>query len=226
MAERRPKSVADAHRGAEEAPEDEDFFGRWSRRKHEARQVEPPPDAGGERADGPAVRGGSEPPAELSDADMPPLETLGEDSDYSGFLSSGVSDDLRKLALRKLFHLPSFNIRDGLDDYDEDFRFFEPLGDVITADMRHQMEREAERAKQMAAQDSSSESEAELARADDEQESSVAGEEARSSEPVPESDATDLSQADEVQSSEPALESDTAELSRNEETNSRSEGSS
>ena len=46
------------------------------------------------------------------------------------------------MALRKLFHLPQFNFRDGLDDYAEDYTNFEPLGDIITADMRHRMERE------------------------------------------------------------------------------------
>ena len=58
-------------------------------------------------------------------------------------MSSGVSDKLRNLALRKLFHAPIFNIRDGLDEYDGDYTSFEKLGDIVTADMRHQMELEA-----------------------------------------------------------------------------------
>ena len=56
----------------------------------------------------------------LCDKDMPDLNKLNEDSDYSGFLSPGVSDKLRKLALHQLFHGQSFNVCDGLDDYDED----------------------------------------------------------------------------------------------------------
>ncbi|MGI9317276.1 MAG: DUF3306 domain-containing protein [bacterium] len=76
----------------------------------------------------------------LTDDDMPPIETLDEHSDYSGFMSPGVSDTLRKLALRKLFASAGFNIRDGLDDYDDDFTNFEPLGDLITSDMKHQAE--------------------------------------------------------------------------------------
>jgi len=79
----------------------------------------------------------------LTDADMPDIETLNGDSDYSGFLSPGVSEELRKLALRKLFNTEYFQIRDGLDDYDEEFTHFEKLGDIITADMRFQMEEEA-----------------------------------------------------------------------------------
>ena len=79
----------------------------------------------------------------LTDDDMEPVEELTEDSDYSKFMSSGVSDELRNLALRKMFHAPIFNIRDGLDEYDGDYTSFEKLGDIITADMRHQMEIEA-----------------------------------------------------------------------------------
>jgi len=79
----------------------------------------------------------------LTDDDMEPVEELTEDSDFSKFMSPGVSDELRNLALRKMFHAPIFNIRDGLDEYDGDYTSFEKLGDIITADMRHQMEIEA-----------------------------------------------------------------------------------
>ena len=84
----------------------------------------------------------------LTDEDMPGIDTLDDDSDYSGFMSEGVSEELRKLALRKLFAGVGFNIRDGLDDYDDDFRSFEALGDIITSDMKHQMELEEERKKE------------------------------------------------------------------------------
>ena len=88
----------------------------------------------------------------LTDEDMPPLDSLDEDSDYSGFLSSGVSEELRRRALRKLFSSAVFNIPDGLDDYDDDFTSFAALGDIVTSDMKHQAEMEAERAKQAQAQ--------------------------------------------------------------------------
>ena len=65
-------------------------------------------------------------------------------------MSSGVSDELRKLALRKLFHGVGFNIRDGLDDYDEDFTSFAKLGDIVTSDMRHQAEVKARKAREEA----------------------------------------------------------------------------
>jgi hypothetical protein len=83
--------------------------------------------------------------AVLTDADMPAIESLSEDSNFSQFMSSGVTDELRNLALRKMFKAPFFNIRDGLDEYDEDFTTFEKLGDIVTCDMRHQIEVEAKK---------------------------------------------------------------------------------
>jgi hypothetical protein len=83
--------------------------------------------------------------AVLTDTDMPAIESLSEDSNFSQFMSSGVTDELRNLALRKMFKAPFFNIRDGLDEYDEDFTTFEKLGDIVTCDMRHQIEVEAKK---------------------------------------------------------------------------------
>jgi hypothetical protein len=124
---------ADDHAG------DENPLQRWSRRKRAARQKqapvasrEAPPSLATEASEAPAESARSK----LSDADMPPLESLGENSDYSGFFSARVSEELRRLALRKLFHLPAFNVRDGLDDYDEDFTQFAKLGNVITHEMQ------------------------------------------------------------------------------------------
>jgi hypothetical protein len=101
-------------------------------------------------ADGAGHAPDAPPERALTDADMPALEALGEDDDYSGFLSPGVSEQLRLKALRKLFTSAKFNVTDGLDDYAEDFTKFEPLGDIITSDMRHRIEMEAERARQAA----------------------------------------------------------------------------
>lgn len=86
----------------------------------------------------------------LRDEDMPELDSLDENSDYSGFLSPGVSEQLRKLALRKLFLGQCFNRCDGLDDYDEEFTSFEKLGDIVTADIRHQLEEQAKQKLQAA----------------------------------------------------------------------------
>lgn len=54
---------------------------------------------------------------------LPDIDTLEEESDYRAFMTDGVPDKLRRLALRKLWATnPLFGIRDGLNDYDEDFR--------------------------------------------------------------------------------------------------------
>lgn len=122
---------------AEEDVAGENFLQRFSRRKTEAREMQIPAlDEATGAADAEAA-------PELTDADMPPLETLDESSDYSGFLSEKVSETLRRAALRKLFHGSAFNVIDELDDYAEDFSTFAPLGDLVTADMRHRIEVEA-----------------------------------------------------------------------------------
>ena len=139
--------------------QDEGLLSRWARRKQQSTLVSEKEDLDLElQAQGiasPEVdrpdsdsSGESEVPV-LTDADMPPIDTLTEESDFSGFMSGGVSDKLRNLALRKLFSAPSFNIRDGLDEYDEDYTYFEKLGDIVTSDMKHQMElEEAEKREQ------------------------------------------------------------------------------
>ena len=42
------------------------------------------------------------------------------------------------------FHSPEFNRTDDLNDMSGNSRFFEPLDGIVTADMRHQMERPRE----------------------------------------------------------------------------------
>lgn len=85
-------------------------------------------------------------PVELTDADMPAIDTLTSQSDLSGFFSKGVSATLRRSALRHVFQQPQYNVRDGLNDYDGDYTVFEPLGDTVTADMKfHAARKERER---------------------------------------------------------------------------------
>jgi len=145
---------------------EESVLSRWSRRKLEARQQAEPaqtpkdPEAALEQA--PAEAGEAAkaaPEAEqplLTDADMPDVDSLDEHSDFSQFMSAGVSDKLRNLALRKLFHTPSFNIRDGLDEYDDDFTSFEKLGDIVTSDMKHRIEIEQQKLREKLAQEQGS----------------------------------------------------------------------
>jgi len=149
---RHPKDPGRGQGGplAEAEAREESFAGRWSRRKHAARSA-PEPQAPAPTPEPPAEpQEISEPPG---DADMPPLESISDHSDVSGFFSPRVTEALRKKALRQLFRTSKFNFRDGLDDYDGDYRSFEPLGDVMTADLRHQLERQAELAKALLEQE-------------------------------------------------------------------------
>lgn len=146
------------------------FLGRWSRRKREAALAErrepearvaeaPPTSVAGAPAAEPvasaalpvetsettsaeSVEAVAEQPAE---PELPAIDSLDENSDYSAFMSPKVSPDLQRLALRKLFSAAVFNERDGLNEYDDDYTYFEPLGDVVTADMKHQTELEEAR---------------------------------------------------------------------------------
>ena len=159
-----------------EQQDDDPFLSRWSKRKGQAdagaetqqsNEVEPqiplntitPSSTTGKMLTGVEADRLTEPPEPqseqpLTDDDMPGLDSLDESSDFSGFMSPGVSARLRKLALKKLFAGAGFNIRDGLDDYDDDFTSFPPLGDIITCDMKHRIElaeqrkREAEEAEE------------------------------------------------------------------------------
>jgi len=82
----------------------------------------------------------------LTDQDMPSLESLNEESDYSGFLSPGVSDGLHRLALRKLFSATKFQVRDGLDDYDTDYNLLQPLHRVLAGVTQDELTQQLKRA--------------------------------------------------------------------------------
>jgi len=141
---------------------------RWSRRKQESAQEAPaaeqaiPIDTEPSLGTTAPIETEAESRPALTDADMPPIESLNENSDYSGFMSEGVSDELRNLALRKLFKAPVFNIRDGLDEYDEDYTYFEKLGDIVTCDMKHHIEMKEQREREALALEAEQEIEDEI----------------------------------------------------------------
>ncbi|EKV29505.1 hypothetical protein C882_0327 [Caenispirillum salinarum AK4] len=109
------------------------FLSRWSRRKAEARHAErepehaaPPAEASDEDLPAPA-----EPDAAPVDAreredeeplDLPDIDSLTAESDYTVFLKEKVPAALRKQALRKLWRSdPVLANLDGLNDYDDDY---------------------------------------------------------------------------------------------------------
>jgi hypothetical protein len=101
----------------------EEFLSRWSKRKQEVRteaqRPAPPPAAAATPA-----------------PELPPVEKLDMDSDYSGFFHPKVDEALRRTALKKLFNDPHFNIMDGLDTYIDDYSITEPIPAAMLAEMK------------------------------------------------------------------------------------------
>jgi len=122
----------------EGALESERFLHRWSTRKAVARQVAETPTSV-------PVEKPAESEPVLTDADMPPLDSLTPDSDYRPFLSPGVSEELRRAALRRLFRSPAFNTLCPLEGEYFEAAGYTALGSIVTHEMRSQLAREAER---------------------------------------------------------------------------------
>lgn len=103
--------------------QDEKFLRRWSRRKIDDSTEEPvPPEA--DTPDDAAAVAPEQSETETAEivADLPDIDTLHKDSDFTGFLRDGVPEELKRLALRKLWRSdPVLANLDGLNDYDEDF---------------------------------------------------------------------------------------------------------
>ncbi len=140
--------------GENAAPREEGLLRRWSRRKAQEHRETPPEPADTETAgvtESTAPENVPDAPV-LTDADMPPIESLDKDSDYTPFLSPGVSDALRTRALRRLFHSGLFNERCPLESEYYDCHGYQPLGSVITHEMREEMERAAAALKEQARQ--------------------------------------------------------------------------
>ena len=112
----------------------ETFFSRWSRVKNETREE------AASRANAPAAEPVPAAPAKM-DADapppeLPPVEELTLESDFSGFFHPKVDEDLRRSALRKLFSDPHFNVMDGLDVYIDDYSKTEPIPAAMLASLK------------------------------------------------------------------------------------------
>jgi len=117
------------------AEDKEAFLSRWSRLKRE-QKVEKP-------ADTPA-------PA------LPPVEKLTPESDFSDFMHPKVKEELRRLALKKLFSDPHFNIPDPFEPYSRDWNIAEPIPPEMLATLnqaRTVLFREEEQQKQKEQQD-------------------------------------------------------------------------
>lgn len=108
---------------------------RWSERKREASQLEksPAPPPADESADTPAQTS----TADTSEAiPLPDPDDLAPGSEISAFMASGVGEALRRRALRRLFAGDQYGVRDGLDDYDDDYRRLQPLAGELAERLR------------------------------------------------------------------------------------------
>lgn len=76
----------------------------------------------------------NDPDARLVDPD-----TLDPNSDFKAYLAPGVSPELKRRALRRMFTASQYNVRDGLDDYDQDFTLMRDLSPEIASKLRSWM---------------------------------------------------------------------------------------
>jgi hypothetical protein len=98
---------------------------RWSRRKLEATHDPLPAVATAPTATtAPPATSAPAPPAPI---ELPPVESLTFDSDFTAFLRPGVDADLKRAALKQLFRDPRFNVMDGLDTYIDDYTKSDPI---------------------------------------------------------------------------------------------------
>jgi hypothetical protein len=95
----------------------EAFLNRWSRLKKEDRQR-------------PAVE--EEKPA----PQLPAVDKLTPESDFTGFMHPKVEDALRRAALKKLFSDPHFNIPDPYEPYSRNFNVEDPIPPELLATLK------------------------------------------------------------------------------------------
>lgn len=116
---------------SKDAEQEEGFAGRWSRLKQQASRDEaaPPPTAATSVpvpvASPPAAQIAEEQgkkPEDIDLAQLPSIESLGKDSDYSMFMQKGVPEDLRRQALRRMWQSdPVLSAPDALDMHNLDY---------------------------------------------------------------------------------------------------------
>jgi hypothetical protein len=105
-----------------------DFLSRWARRKRESTRESAQP----ERPQAPAPGAPAKEQAEL-----PSLESLSFESDFTGFLRANVEESVKRAALKKLFSDPRFNIMDGLDTYIDDYTKNDPIPPEMLKQLDH-----------------------------------------------------------------------------------------
>ena len=110
---------------------------RWSQRKLESAAKAPgaaPAPSAATGAVPQAVPAASSAPA--ASVELPPIESLTFDSDFTPFFKPEVDPALQRAALKQLFRDPRFNVMDGLDVYIDDYSKPDPLPATMLAGLR------------------------------------------------------------------------------------------
>lgn len=97
------------------AEDKEAFLSRWSRLKQGQAREEPLPQKS-DQAPGPV---------------LPPVESLTPEADFAPFMHPKVGDALRRVALKKLFLDPHFNIPDPYEAYSGDWTGGDPISEEL-----------------------------------------------------------------------------------------------
>jgi hypothetical protein len=117
----------------------EGFLQRWSRLKAEPVAAEAPAAAPVPaplaRAPEAAAGAGNAPEAALPT--LADAAQLNAQSDFSAFVARGVDPSVRRLAMKKLFADPHFNLGDGLDIYMGDYNVPSPVSAAMLASLSH-----------------------------------------------------------------------------------------
>ncbi len=121
---------------SDESEERGNFLGRWSERKTAERIGQPLAEEEVSEKSELAV---AEADVEIADEDLPipddlpDIETLDKDSDFSLFMRKGTPEHLKRMALRKLFQSdPALAVLDGLNDYDEDYSMIGMVAEAVS----------------------------------------------------------------------------------------------
>jgi hypothetical protein len=122
------------------------FFSRWSQRKQavklglaEEEKAQPKiqetvqSKAGSHVSVNPDVAESKAEPVKLPT--LADVEQLTPQSDFSSFMTQGVSPDVRNAAMKKLFTDPHYNVMDGLDIYIGDYNTPDPMPAGMLAKM-------------------------------------------------------------------------------------------
>jgi hypothetical protein len=115
---------------------------RWSRRKLAAALETAPPAASSPTAASPSPTVASPTAAVPASAvELPPVESLTFDSDFTAFLKPGIDPTVKRAALKQLFRDPRFNVMDGLDTYIDDYTKADPIPQNMLAELLERFDR-------------------------------------------------------------------------------------